>query len=180
MADDRTSTKDSQLVRDLRDRVAKLELLVFRAVVVVAIAALVVSLFVPFLSATDPDTEDGSITLLSAITALNEAGNGPFSGQAAIAGVVVGVLLILAVVTLIGLALLLRDRTGRRALVVAARLSVGLFVLCVFGWLLVLVLAAHFEGDVSAFSPALVCLTAGAVAGSTVRYVAPESMTENY
>jgi hypothetical protein len=179
MTEPKQSTKDLQLIRDLRDRVAKLELLVFRAVVVVAVAALAVSLFVPFLSATDPDTEDGSITLASAIAALSDAGDGPFSGQAAIAGVAVAVVFVLAVVTLIVVAMLLRARSGRRALLAASRLSVGLFVVCLFGWLLVLVLAAHFEGDVSAFSPALACLTAGAVVGSLTRNVAPESMTED-
>jgi hypothetical protein len=75
--------------------------------------------------------------------------------------------------------MLLRELAGRRALLTAARLSVGLFVTALFGWLLVLVLAAHFEGDVSAFSPALALLTGGAVVGSVVRRAAPEAMTED-
>lgn len=163
-------------VRDLRERVARLEAMVFRAVVVVACVAIVVGFFLPFLVATKPKDEDESLSLLTAAFALGDAGGGPFSEEAALAALVVGGFVLLALVTLVVLATVLRAAVSKRNLAVARGFSIALLVGCCVAWLLVFALAGHFEGRSSAFSPALAALTVGAVLGVVVRRFAPEDL----
>lgn len=174
----RPSKKDPTLqLNELRDRVERLETTLFRAVVTVACVAIAIGFFVPFLSSTDPEPdEDGSLSLLTAAFALGDAGDGPFSGEATLVAIVVGGFALLAAVTLAVVAALLRPTAGERNLAVARGLCVALLVGCCVAWLLVLVLAGHFEGEVSAFSPALAFLTAGAVAGTLLRHAAPHEL----
>jgi hypothetical protein len=147
----------------VRDRVHRLELTLFRAVVALGSVALVVGWFVPFLATTEKaaDGDDESVALLPTIFGIGDSGDGPFSGEAAVAAVVVGVFGLAILVALIALLSLLRDRVGRRPVRFARLCGIVLLVACALGWLLVFALAGHFEGRSSAFSPATMCFTVG-------------------
>ena len=146
----------------LRDRVHQLELGLFRAVVALGSAAMVVGWFVPFLAVTEKaDDEDESVAMLPTIFGIGDSGDGPFSGEAALAAVVVGAFGLAIVVALIAMLGLFRDRVGRRPVRFARVCGIVLLVACAFGWLLMFALAAHFEGRSSAFSPATLCFTVG-------------------
>jgi hypothetical protein len=164
---DEDKVKELRLqVYALRDRVTRLEVGVFRAVVAVGSAALVLGYFVPFLTATEKadDDEDDSIGLLTAIFGLRDSGDGPFSGEATLAAIVVGVFAVAILVALIALLRLFGDRVGTRPVRFARVCGIVLLVVCGFGWLLVFALAGHFDGRVSAFSPASLLFTVGAAA----------------
>lgn len=153
-------------VQGLRDRVHQLEVALFRAVVTVGSAAVVLGFFVPFLSATEKANadEDDTISLLPAIFGLGSAGGGPFSEEAVMAAIVVGVFGLAALVALIALLRLFRDRASSGGVRFARVSGIVLLVACALAWLLVLVLAGHFEGETSAFSPATLCFTIGGAA----------------
>lgn len=150
----------------LRDRVNRLEVGLFRAVVAVGSTAMVLGYFLPFLSPTEEvdDEEDESIALLPAIFDLGEAGGGPFREEAAMAAVVVGVFALAILVALIALLRLFGAEVGSRPVRIARTCGIVLLVLCGIGWLLVFALAGHFDGRVSAFSPATLSFTIGAAA----------------
>lgn len=149
-------------VQVLRDRVTGLEAVLFRAVVALGSAAMVVGFFVPFLSATEKTGDDGeSIALLPAVFGLGGAGRGPFRQEAAMAAVVVGVFVLAIVVALVALLRLFGDAVGSGPVRFARVCGTVLLVACALGWLLVLVLAGHFDGRTSAFSPATLCFTLG-------------------
>lgn len=148
-------------VQVLRARVTGLEAVLFRAVVAIGAAALVLGFFVPFLSATEKADEDESISLLPAIFGLGSAGGGPFREEAAIAAVVVGVFGLAILVALVALLRLFRDQVGPGPVRFARVCGIVLLVACGLGWLLVFALAGHFEGRTSAFSPATLCFSIG-------------------
>jgi hypothetical protein len=151
----------------LRDRVHQLEVALFRVVVAVGAAALVLGYFLPFLSATEEASssdEDETIALIPAIAGLGDAGDGPFSGEAAMAAVVVGGFVLVILVALIALAQLFRDRVSPRTVRFARVCGIVLLVVCGLAWLLVFALAGHFEGRTSAFSPATLSITIGGAA----------------
>ncbi len=150
----------------LRDRVNRLETGLFRAVVALGSAAMVLGWFVPFLMATGKGSgdEDDSIALLPTIFGIGDAGDGPFSGEAVVAAVVVGVFGLAILVALVVLLGLFRDRVSRRRVRFARICGIVLLVACAIGWLLVFALAGHFEGRTSAFSPATLCFTIGGCA----------------
>ncbi len=148
----------------LRDRVNRLEIAVFRAVVAVGSAAMVLGYFVPFLMATEKADDDESISLLPAIFGLGDAGDGPFEEEAVIAAVVVGVFALAILVALISLLRLFGNEVGNGPVRFARVCGIVLLVVCGIGWLLVFALAGHFEGRASTFSPAALSFTIGGVA----------------
>src|SRR5687768_10741973 len=104
-------------VQVLRLRVLYLEVALFRAVVAVGVVALVLGYFLPFLSATEEansSDEDDTIALIPAIGGLADSGDGPFSGEAAMAAVVVGGFVLAILIALIALVQLFRDRVSSR------------------------------------------------------------------
>lgn len=148
----------------LRGRVSRLEVIVFRAVVAVGSAAMVLGYFVPFLSATEKADEDDSIGLLPAVFGLGDSGGGPFREEATMAAIVVGVFALVILVALIALLRLFGNEVGSRPVRFARVCGIVLLVVCGCGWLLVFALAGHFEGRVSAFSPATLSFTIGGAA----------------
>lgn len=149
----------------LRGRVNRLEIAAFRTVVAIGSVAEVLGYVVPFLTATEKaDEGDDSIGLLSAVFGLSDSGDGPFSGEAKLAAIVVGVFALVILVALIALLRLFGTRVGSRAVRFARVCGIVLLVVCGFAWLLVFALAGHFEGRVSAFSPATLSFTIGGVA----------------
>jgi hypothetical protein len=151
-------------VQGLRDRVHQLEVALFRAVVAVGAAALVLGYFLPFLSATEEagsSDEDETIALIPAIAGLGDAGDGPFSGEAAMAAIVVGAFVLVILVALIALVQLFRDRVSPRTVRIVRVFGIILLVVCGLAWLLVFALAGHSEGRSSAFSPATLSITIG-------------------
>jgi len=151
-------------VQLLRHRVLYLEVALFRAVVAVGAVALVLGLFLPFLTATeeaDSSDEDDTIGLFPAVFGLADAGDGPFSGEAAMASVVVGAFVLVILVALVALVRLFRNRVSPRAVRVARIFGIILLVVCGAAWLLVLALAGHTDGRSSAFSPATLAITIG-------------------
>jgi len=150
----------------LRDRVTRLEAAAFRAMVAVGSAAMLLGYFVPFLTATEKaaESDDDSLGLLPAVFGLGESGDGPFSGEAAMAAIVAGVFALAILVALIALLRLFGNEVGSRPVRFARFCGIALLVMCGFGWLLVFALAGHFEGRVSAFSPATLSFTIGGVA----------------
>lgn len=149
----------------LRDRVNQLEIALFRAVVAVGAAAMVLGYFLPFLSATEKASDDDeTIALIPAIAGLNDAGNGPFSEEAALAAIVVGAFALVILVALIALLQLFRYEVGAGSVRFARVCGIVLLVVCAIAWLLVFVLASHTEGDMSAFSPATLSITIGGAA----------------
>jgi hypothetical protein len=162
---------EEQRISRLEERVRSLEHGVYRAGLIATVAALVLGFIVPFLSATEDAYEDldddeyDSIAILAAVFDIGDAGDGPFERQALTVAVLVGLLALVAVLALLVTAGTwsqdLRERLGRASNFLCGFLLLG----CVGGWLLVLVLNGHFDGQVSAFSPALLCLTVGAVGG---------------
>ncbi|MFL6125956.1 hypothetical protein [Actinophytocola sp.] len=148
----------------LRNQVTRLEIAVFRAVVAIGATALVLGYFVPFLTATEKAGEDDSIGLLAAVFGLGGSGDGPFSEEAAMAAIVVGVFALAILVALIALLRLFGNQVGSRPVRFARVCGIILLVACGFGWLLVFALAGHFAGRVSAFSPATLSFTIGGAA----------------
>jgi hypothetical protein len=75
----------------LRSRVNRLEVAVFRAVVAVGSAAMVLGCFVPFVTATEKadDGDDDSVGLLATVFGIGDSGDGPFSEEATMAAIVV-------------------------------------------------------------------------------------------
>ncbi len=167
MGEKTTDDRVADLRRDmyaLRDRVTRLEAAVFRAVVAVGSVALVLGYFLPFLTATEKADEDESIALLPAVFGLGEAGGGPFSEEAVVAAVVVGVFALAVLVALLALLRLFGYEVGSRPVRFARVCGIVLLVACAIGWLLVFVLASHFEGRASGFSPATLSFTIGGIA----------------
>lgn len=159
-----TLRRDVQL---LRHRVLYLEVALFRAVVAVGAAALVLGLFLPFLYATDgasSSEKDDTIGLIPSIAGLADAGDGPFSGEAAMAAIVVGGFVLVVLAALIAVLQLFRDRVSARTVRVTRIFAIILLVVCGMAWLLVFALAGHTEGDTSAFSPATLSITIGGAA----------------
>jgi len=147
----------------LRDRVSRLEIGLFRAVVAIGSAALVLGFFLPFLSATEKasKSDDDSVSLLPTVFGIADAGGGPFRDEAAMAAVVVGVFALAILVALVALLRLFGDAVSSKAVRFARVCGIVLLVACALGWLLVFALAGHWEGRVSAFSPATLCFTIG-------------------
>jgi hypothetical protein len=150
----------------LRGRVTRLEVAVFRVMVAIGSAAMVLGYFVPFLTTTEKadEDDDNSIGLLQAIFGLGDSGDGPFSEEATMAAIVVGVLALAILVALIALLRLFGNEVGSRPVRFARVCGIVLLVVCGFGWLLVFALAGHFEGRTSAFSPATLSFTIGGAA----------------
>jgi hypothetical protein len=150
----------------LRARVNRLEITAFRTVVAIGSAAMVLGYVLPFLTATEKadDGDSDSIGLLSAVFGLSDSGDGPFRGEARMAAIVVGVFALAILVALIALLRLFGNEVGNRAVRFARVCGIVLLVLCGFAWLLVFALAGHFEGRVSAFSPATLSFTVGGAA----------------
>ncbi|MFC4858372.1 hypothetical protein [Actinophytocola glycyrrhizae] len=150
-------------VQVLGDRVGRLEIGLFRAVVTVGSVALVLGFFLPFLSATEKarGDDDESVALLPTVFGISEAGGGPFEEEAVMAAVVVGVFALAILVALIALLRLFADAVGTGPVRFARVCGIVLLVACALGWLLVFALAGHFDGRVSAFSPATLCFTVG-------------------
>jgi hypothetical protein len=161
------SVKELRLqVYALRSRVARMEVGVFRAVVAVGAVAMVLGYFLPFLTVTEEadESDDDSIGLLTAVFGLGDSGDGPFSEEATMAAIVVGVFALVILVALIALLRLFADKVSDRPVRFARVCGIVLLVVCGCGWLLVFALAAHFEGRVSAFSPATLSFTIGGAA----------------
>jgi len=161
---------DEDRVKDLRrqlyalgDRVHRLEVGLFRAVVSVGAVAIVLGYFLPFIVAT-ADTDDDTIALLPAAVSLREGGNGPFRDEAAMAAIVTATFALVILVALIALLRLFGGEVGQGPVRFARICGVVLLVLCGVAWLLVLVLAGHFDGRMSAFSPATLAFTVGGAA----------------
>ena len=148
----------------LRARVTRLEVALFRALVGIGAAALVLGYFIPFLMTTEKADETDSIGLLSAFAGLGDAGDGPFRVEATMAAIVVGVFALAILVALIALLRLFGNEVGSRPVRFARVCGIVLLVGCGIGWLLVFALAGHFEGRTSAFSPATLSFTIGGVA----------------
>jgi hypothetical protein len=148
----------------LRTRVTRMEAVLFRAVVAIGAGALVLGYLMPFLTATEKADDDESISLLPAVFGLGDSGGGPFSEEATMAAIVAGVFALAILVALIALLRLFGYGVGSRTVRVARTCGIVLLVACGIGWLLVFTLAGHFEGRVSAFSPATLSFTIGGAA----------------
>jgi hypothetical protein len=143
----------------LERRVDQVERLLRGTGVAVAVVALVAGLLLPYLS---EKKGDETISLLSYVFAVREDSDngGPFSGEAGLVFVALLLLAVFAVVAVIVAFICVNPPTGRTRTVV--RILAGIFAAgCLASWLMVLVLAGHFE-KVSAFSPATLSLTIGA------------------
>ncbi|OLF05572.1 hypothetical protein BLA60_35420 [Actinophytocola xinjiangensis] len=161
---------DEDRVKELRhqlyalaDRVHRLEVGVFRAVVSVGAVAIVLGYVLPFLVATT-DEPDDSIALLPAAVSLREGGNGPFRDEAAMAALVTATFALVILVALVALLRLFASDVGPGPVRFARICGTVLLVLCAVAWLMILVLAGHFDGRMSAFSPATFAFTVGGVA----------------
>ncbi|GAB1513626.1 hypothetical protein [Actinophytocola sp. KF-1] len=147
-------------LRDLRERVHRVEKGLFRGVAALGVAAMVLGFFVPFLAATEP-SDDDSVALLPTIFGIGGAGDGPFAEEAIMAAVVVGVFGLAILVALFALLRLFGDPVGSGPVKLARICGTVLLVGCALAWLLVFALVGHSEGEVSAFSPATLCFTIG-------------------
>jgi hypothetical protein len=166
----RTGEDEQQRLRrelyTLRDRVHRLEVGLFRTVLAVGVAAVAIGFVAPFLSATEEagDGEGESISLLPSILGLGGSGGGPFGEEAVVAATVVGVFALVALATLVAMVRLFGSDVGIRPVRFARICGITLLVLCGIGWLLVFVLAGHWDGRVSTFSPATLAFTIGGAA----------------
>lgn len=145
----------------LRSRVARMEAVLFRAVVAISAGALVLGFLMPFLTTTEKADEYESVSLLPAVLSLDDSGGGPFSEEASMAAVVAAMFALAILVALIALLRLFGYGVGSRTVRVARVCGIVALVACAMGWLLVFTLAGHFEGRVSAFSPATLSFTVG-------------------
>lgn len=165
---EKTAEDDVQELRRqmyaVRDRVSRLEVILFRTVVAIGAIALVLGYLLPFLTTTEQADEDDSIGLLPAVFGLGDSGGGPFSEEATVAAVVTGVFALVILVALITLLRLFSFGVGSRLVRVARVCGIVLLVACGGGWLLVFALAGHSESEMSAFSPATLSFTIGGVA----------------
>lgn len=129
----------------------------FHACRAVVCALLVAGLFLPFLMPTGEAGDDAeSVGLLPSIPMLAEAGGGPFSEAAVAASVLVGGYALVVLAALASMAMLpLMSETGVR---VAHWIAVVLLIGSLGAWLLSGMLAAQWDGRVSAFPPAVICL----------------------
>ena len=151
----------------LAARVQTMENAVWLTGVVVGIASLVIGLVLPFLVAKD-DGELETITLLGMAVGAPATGGGPFRGEANLVGILLW-LLAAGTVIVVGVLLSVANRrSSRRGLAVGKFLAVLYLVGAVGTWLLVILLAGHFNdnGDddgIAWLSPATICFTIGAV-----------------
>lgn len=153
----------------LEERVTRLEEGIYRAGVLTTCVAIGLGFLLPFLAPATGDDEDEPIGMLPAVFATADAGDGPFESQAMVVAIAIGALALVAVVVLIATAATWTEgvRENVRGL---NRVLSGLFPFAVAcGWLLMLLLSGHTEGDVSPLSPALVALTVGAAGGLLLR-----------
>ena len=160
----------------LERRIRRVEDVHYFASGIASIAAFAVGLFVPFVQATKPTgDDDDSIAILPAVFELAAAGGGPFEGEAILAGAVLGVFALIAIVTASSVIAILAQTTARR--VTVARVCVNVMLVgCAGAWLLVLLLAAHFAGRPSVFSPAVFCMTIGAGIAWVTTYLGGERL----
>lgn len=150
---------------ELRARLHRIEMSLFRAAVVIACSGLLLGLFLPFLMASEPSADqENTLRLIPAITGLAAAGGGPFRGEAMLASIAVGIFTAATVVTLVALLRLLGQPTAR-AIKAARIVAIVLLIGCGFAWLLVLALAAHSGGGARPLSPATLSITLGALIG---------------
>jgi len=151
----------------LAARVQTMENAVWRTGVVIGIASLLVGLVVPFLVATDDEGLE-TVTVLGMAVAAPDSGNGPFRGEASLVGILLWVLAA-GTVIVAGVLLGVADRrTSRRGLAASKFLAVLYLVGVIGTWLLVILLAGHFNDSdgadgISWLSPATICFTVGAV-----------------
>lgn len=147
--------------RLLAERVERLERRLFAICAGAAIAALVTGPFLPYLMATDPDPdEESSISLLSAVAALPEAGGGPFEGEAMAVGILLGIFALTTLITLILTFVYLSSNTERARF--AVRTAAGILLAGSVGaWMLALKLAYRWS-SLSGFSPASLVIGVGA------------------
>ena len=147
----------------LSDRVSAIETVLWRIGIGAGILTLIAGLLTPFLIATDRK-QTATITVIGmAIGSKADADNGgPFSGEANILSVLLG---LLAVGTVVAIVVLLAV-AGRRISATALKWCVGLAVTYLVGaigtWFVVLALVLHAD-HVSLLSPATICCTVGAV-----------------
>lgn len=153
----------------LEERVTRLEEGVYRGGVLATGAALVLSLLLPYLAPSAEVEDEEPVSLLGAVSGIADAGDGPFQGQAVLAAAAVGLLALVTVLNLVVVALSwsndLRERVRTPLKVLSGVLIAG----CVGGWLLVLLLNSHSEGDVDPLSPAMITLTVGAAGTQLLR-----------
>ena len=141
-ADDR----DLQLrLQVIEARLHVLERMVVQAVGALALTGLALSVVLPFWTSSESSSSDESphLWLVQAIFAPPAAGGGPFSGDAMVAGVLLGILLLATLFAFVAIAAFTFGRTPvrgwqRAALVLVSLGSGG-------AWLLTFLLSAHFE-----------------------------------
>lgn len=159
---------DVRELRELRSQLAAQELritwlerMLLRGVVLLAIAGLLLSLLLPFFTA---ESDDGSsaehLWLVQAVFALPKAGGGPFSSEAAISGILLGILLLATVLAIAALASCTFGEDRLRGWQSTALLLVILGT--IGAWLFTAALAAHFEGG-SLVGAGLLAHTAGSL-----------------
>lgn len=153
----------STRLTELEGQVRELRNLVHRFILAGAVAGLLLSLLIPFLSSKDDD-----LYLLQAVFALADEGRGSRQGSAMFASLTVTVLVALTIATGVALACVMSALDSQRARRVAAILAGFLLAGCCCGWLLVLVLNTIWDGNVGAFSPAMASMTFGAVLALSV------------
>lgn len=160
--------------RLLAERVERLERRLFAICAGAAIAALVVGPFLPYLIAAQQTADgDSSISLLSAVFALPGAGQGPFEGEAMAVGVLLGIFVLAAVVTLVATLSYIGSNTERTRFI--ARTAAGILLAgSACAWLLVLMLTRQWEWRVSGFSPAPLLIGVGATLVLIAAAIRPE------
>lgn len=145
----------------LERRVKRFENTAFYVLAGASLIALVVSVFTPFIRSTDgAETVKETLTISSAISELPAAGNGPFEEQALMAGVFVGLYLVLVLLALVAVILMMAKASAKRynfALVSSVLLLIGSGV----AYLLVAIVAGRF--NTSTFSPAVILTAIAAI-----------------
>lgn len=152
------------VIRSLRRRQAvveqRLELVekrLFRACAGGGVIAGIGGLVLPFLVPSDTAAETPSIPLIVAVFALPGVGDGPLRSQAALAGIVSGGYLLLSVVGLVAV-LIMWGRPSMRKARFGRTVATLLLIASGCAALFVVILAVHFDGAVTPFSPAVVSI----------------------
>lgn len=155
-------SEESEALGEIRRRQARLEVRVlaqerryFSSVAFLGLAMGVLAPFLPFLMPTSRAPEQAeSVSLFAAIVVLPDAGSGPFREAAMLTGVAVIAYLAALFTMLVTLVTLWVAPSAKKAMVARYMTNVLLgATLCAA--LMNFVLAAHFEGTVSLFSPAV-------------------------
>ena len=146
----------------LHQRVLRIEHGIFNAVTVVLLATLAMGLFAPFL-AVEKRRSKSSSTLFSSVFGLDESGVGALERHPVLAGIPLGIYL-LVVLFAVGACCAVLLRLSDRRLAALRIAIIALLVGSAGAWLFFMMAASDYP-ELRMFSPATIWLTVGAVIG---------------